>query len=216
MITICKRIIFACLTVSTLSGCTAPIMLGYVVTSPKLLFYANNKSYEKQLDVDIIIDGKKITIHPIIKCQKQNIYFGGAATGSWEQNWGLKLEGNKIYHNHNRYRINLGNFDPKNKVYNRYKSSRSWCKTFLKDSKSIKRINNNNSLVLVYNGNDGFKNNKTISIYNNKIINRGFIYITKDNKENKQQNNISSPIADNVIIKGFKIHSKNLQDISDK
>ena len=199
-----------------LGGCTAPIMLGYVITSPKLLFYANNKSYEVQLDVDLVINNQKIAVNPTVKCHKGDTYFSGAVTGSWEQKWNLELVNNTIYHNQKQYTLHLGNFDPRRKVYGNYKFSRGWCETFFKDSKNVKRINEDNSLVLIPNDNNGFENNKTISIYNNKIINKSFIYITQDNKENKQKNNISNPIADGVIIKNFKIHPKNLQDIADK
>ena len=208
-----RSVSFALMAGFMLSGCTAPIMLGYVVTSPKLLFYANNKSYEVQLDIDLMLNDQKTAVNPTVKCHKGDTYFSGAVTGSWEQKWNLELVNNTIYHNQKQYTLSLGNFDPKRKVYGNYKFSRGWCKSFLKDLKSIKRINDDNSLVLNPNDNNGFKNIKETTAYNGKLRNRSFIYITVD--DNKKKSYLQ-PIAHNIVIRRFKISSKDSQDISNQ
>jgi hypothetical protein len=196
-----KKYIFAIPITLALNGCSGiGLLISSVVTSPKILLYATHTNYERNLNVNLTIDKKQIKIDSTINCIKGDTYFGGMITGSWEERWRIELVDNQFTHEGKFYELNLGNFDPKHKIYYRYKYIRNWCNGFLKDQAAIKKANNDNALVLNQDQNNkGFVNSSMISVYGGKRLNKSFLYLTVKEGESEDR------VADNLIINDFNI-----------
>ena len=183
------------------------VMISSVTTSPKLLMYATHKSYDKNIEVDVLIDEKPYKINLTVKCLKQGVRSPGANTMSWTEEWKEDLKNNEIVANKDTYRVILGDLDLRGKVYRNWDrtfygySRRSWCGDLLRDSKSIKEINDDNSIVLISDDND----RKTLSKYHNPSANFLYVIEEKYGTVNNPNQSTWDKIAKNAVIKGFKV-----------
>lgn len=184
------------------------MVIGSVATSPKLLVYTTHRSYEKKIDMTIMINDRQHEVNATIKCTKEGVYFGWPSTASWEEKWNIMLVNNEIISSGKKYKIVLGDFDPKRKIYYNYKFRRDWCNGFLKDSEAIKRVDNDNSLVLDMNESGMFKNQYNTIAYG-KIHNRSFLYLTHEEPDRETwQGSDYKYIAKNATIKSIKIYNE--------
>ena len=200
-------VLISILSLLFIQSCTGVIFItGYVGTSPKLLVYAANKSYDKKIDVSIMIDDKPYEINATIKCIKEGVYFGGLSSGSWEEKWKITLVNNEVISHGEKYKLAIGDIDPRRKVYYEYKVRRGWCNAFLVDDKVVEKVNNDNSIVLVPDDNGTFKNTYDTNPYG-RLSNRSFLYFTHEekNRETKWGSDYKY-IAKNLVIRSFKIY----------